>query len=118
MILLNILFLSGYKETAFGYAISSASVVVAVARACSQGKLMNCGCLPQRYRSMSGSQREENVWKWGGCSDNVKFGMKFSKMFVDAREKGDDLQSRVNRHNNDIGRKVSVSYKSVIFLRS
>lgn len=66
---------------------------------------MNCGCLPQRYKSMSVNQ--ENVWKWGGCSDNVKFGIKFSKIFVDGREKGDDLQSRVNRHNNEVGRRVS-----------
>lgn len=67
---------------------------------------MNCGCLPQRYRSKNPG-RQENIWKWGGCSDNVKFGMKFSRMFVDAREKGDDLQSRVNRHNNEVGRRVS-----------
>lgn len=70
---------------------------------------MNCGCLPQRYRSKVEGY-DEYIWKWGGCSDNVKFGIKFSKMFVDAREKGDDLQSRVNRHNNDVGRRVSIYY--------
>lgn len=59
---------------------------------------------------------QDNVWKWGGCSDNVKFGIKFSKMFIDGREKGDDLQSRVNRHNNEVGRRVSTNHHNNSFI--
>lgn len=73
---------------------------------------MNCGCLPQKYRN-----KGANAWKWGGCSDNVKFGMKFSRIFVDVREKGDDLHSKVNRHNNEVGRRVSNGCKVIILLQ-
>lgn len=36
----------GYKESSFVYAISSAGVVHNIAKACSQGRLMSCGCDP------------------------------------------------------------------------
>lgn len=45
-------------------------------------------------------------WIWGGCSDNVAFGEKISKQFVDALEDGHDSRAAVNRHNNEAGRLV------------
>ena len=45
-------------------------------------------------------------WQWGGCSDNVKFGERISKVFVDGMEQGSDALALMNLHNNDIGRKV------------
>lgn len=35
---------SGYRESAFVYAISAAGVTYSIAKACSQGRLMSCGC--------------------------------------------------------------------------
>lgn len=46
-------------------------------------------------------------WIWGGCSDNVAFGEKISKQFVDALEGGHDSRAAVNLHNNEAGRLVS-----------
>lgn len=46
-------------------------------------------------------------WKWGGCSHNIDYGIAFSKLYLDSREVAGDLHSRVNLHNNDIGRRVS-----------
>ncbi|KAK3593013.1 hypothetical protein CHS0354_005369 [Potamilus streckersoni] len=49
-------------------------------------------------------------WKWGGCSDNIKYGVWFSKTFVDAPEEvqhhnSRNVRSMMNLHNNEVGRK-------------
>lgn len=46
-------------------------------------------------------------WQWGGCSDNVEFGEKISKQYVDTQETGQDSRAAVNLHNNAAGRLVS-----------
>lgn len=48
-----------------------------------------------------------NRWKWSGCSHNIDFGIEFSEMFLDVREKAGDIQSQINLHNNKVGRVVS-----------
>lgn len=53
-------------------------------------------------------------WKWGGCSHNMDFGVEFSKLFLDCREKAGDIQSKIHLHNNQAGRVVSSLY--IIFL--
>lgn len=40
----------GYKESAFAYAISAAGITFSIARACSQGRLISCGCDPHMHR--------------------------------------------------------------------
>ena len=93
-------FLSGYKESAFAYAISAAGVTHQVAKACSLGKLKSCGC----DMSMQGEVRDR--FEWGGCSHNVEFGVKYAKRFTNARERGRDIHARINLHNNRAGRLV------------
>jgi len=96
----------GTREASFVHAISSAGVAHAVTRACSSGELENCGC----DRSLRGMSPEG--FQWSGCSDNVDFGITFSRTFVDARDR---RQSRkkpknpvplMNLHNNEAGRKL------------
>lgn len=73
---------AGSRETAFTYAISAAGVVNAVSRACREGELSSCGC--------SRAARPKDLprdWLWGGCGDNLNYGYRFSKEFVDARER-------------------------------
>jgi len=46
-------------------------------------------------------------WLWGGCTDNVDFGERISKQYLDALETGQDSRAAVNLHNNEAGRLVS-----------
>lgn len=92
---------TGYKETAFAYAISAAGVTHQVAKACSLGKLKSCGC------DMSQQGKVRSKFEWGGCSHNVDFGENFAKKFLDAKEKRSrDIHAKINLHNNRAGRLV------------
>ncbi|GAB6018702.1 hypothetical protein CHUAL_000379 [Chamberlinius hualienensis] len=88
----------GCRETAFVYAITSAGVTHTVSRACSEGLIESCTC-DYRHRGPNGVD-----WEWGGCSDNVEFGYKFAREFVDSAERGRDLRYIMNIHNNEAGR--------------
>lgn len=96
---------SGHRESAFLHALTSAGVSHAVARACSMGKLVSCGC----GKASIGSPVS---WRWSGCNHNIDFGIQFSKMLLDSREKAKDIRSRINTHNNQVGRNVSWLYIS------
>lgn len=50
----------------------------------------------------------EGEWEWGGCGDNVNFGFRKSKDFMDAPyRKRSDIKTLVKLHNNAAGRLVS-----------
>lgn len=92
----------GSKEAAFTYAITAAGVAHAVTAACSQGNMSHCGC----DREKQGYYNQEEGWKWGGCSADIKHGIEFSRRFVDAREIKKNARRLMNLHNNEAGRKV------------
>nr|CAD7410632.1 unnamed protein product [Timema cristinae] len=102
----------GSRETAFVYAVTSAGVAHAVTQSCSSGNLTECSCDSSRQ----GRSTPEG-WKWGGCSDNLQYGVQFSRKFVDASEyvkatgtakdkKRRNIRTRMNLHNNEAGRRV------------
>lgn len=100
--------ISGFRESAYVYALTAAGVAHAVAKACAQGRLLSCSCDPLGYRtSHEPKNLKNNRWEWTGCSHNLQYGVEFSKRFLDIREHDDDLQSKINLHNNDAGRSVS-----------
>lgn len=95
------------------YAISSASLVHSIARACSVGVTNKCSCgtLP--------NYPPQGNFKWGGCGDDLKYGLHFSEQFTDAElmKKGkikNSKKSQMNRHNNKVGRLVSL-YRVICF---
>ncbi|CAG0889965.1 unnamed protein product [Darwinula stevensoni] len=105
----------GSKETAFIYAVTSAGVVHAITEACSSGNLTDCSCDSSR-RGHSTPQG----WKWGGCSDDIEYGVELAESFVDASEKERLEKKRkkkgytspravMNLHNNDAGREAVTS---------
>ncbi|XP_071748392.1 protein Wnt-4 isoform X14 [Lepeophtheirus salmonis] len=113
----NNILIRGTREMAFVHAISSAGVAHALTRACSSGELENCGC-DRSLRGMS-----PKGFQWSGCSDNVDFGITFSRTFVDARDrrrsrkKPQRAQPLMNLHNNEAGRKVRSELSAPIEVR-
>ena len=69
-----------------------------------------CGKTPSPSVLRRLRQRHRKGYKYGGCHDNIVFGVKFSKKFLDKREmKLTNLDRKiVNLHNNDLGRKVGI----------
>jgi wingless-type MMTV integration site family protein 6 len=56
-------------------------------------------------------------WIWGGCGDNVNFGYRKSKDFMDAPyRRRSDIKTLVKLHNNNAGRLVSSWGKLKLFL--
>ena len=89
----------GFKETGFLYAISSAGLTHAMAKACSAGRMERCTC------DEAPDLENRKAWQWGGCGDNLKYANKFVKDFLGKRS-NKDLRARVDMHNTNVGMKV------------
>ena len=49
-------------------------------------------------------------FEWGGCSDDVDYGRRFARAFIDAKERKNlDARALMNLHNNKAGRRVRIS---------
>lgn len=104
---------SGSREAAYTYSILSAGVTHEIGRRCRLGLLQSCGC-SQAPRPSSINEK----WTWGGCGDNIEYGYRFSRDFIDVREKEEGFPKRstdhgrslMNRWNNEVGRRVSSSF--------
>ncbi|CAF1152507.1 unnamed protein product [Rotaria sp. Silwood1] len=101
-------------ETAFIYALTSAAIMHSIAKACSKGELIECGCDKSQPKlstntTITPSLSLNDGFEWGGCSDDLKFGRKISMSFIDKQE---TLITRrrvirmVNLHNNEAGRQI------------
>ncbi|OQV22138.1 Protein Wnt-4 [Hypsibius exemplaris] len=96
------------KETAFITAISSAAVVYSVVSACSSGNVTGCGCVDIRRQSQKPAG---DGWTWSGCTDNIEYGMWFSRQFNDAQEDikrkdARNVKDAMHLHNKETGRTV------------
>ncbi|KAJ7329680.1 hypothetical protein JRQ81_015854 [Phrynocephalus forsythii] len=105
---------SGTKETAFIYAVMAAGLVHAATRACSAGNMTECSCDTNLQHGGSASEG----WHWGGCSDDIQYGMWLSRKFL-----GDPAKNitgkhgrgliAMNLHNNEAGRLAVAKLMSV-----
>ncbi|KAG0423093.1 hypothetical protein HPB47_001111 [Ixodes persulcatus] len=104
----------GSPETAFVYALHSAGVAHSVARACAAGRLRECSCGPGTTTSSSAGPSgvsQQDAWRWGGCSDDVRAGLRVSRQLGRAAERqqqrgqrAEPLRRAANLHNLKAGR--------------
>ena len=92
------------REKAYIYGISSAGVMHSVTKACAKGDLTICTC-DRNIRS----RETKGDFIWGGCSENVNFGDKFTREFLDTKENGRSVDGLMNLWNNGAGRKVGAA---------
>ncbi|KFD56589.1 hypothetical protein M514_02693 [Trichuris suis] len=108
--LTNLFRASDSREKAYVHAISAAGVAYSITRACSQGDLPSCSCDKDVHRRNFKNKRFHGDWEWGGCSEDVNFGERLSKDFVDsnelARSWADPAPKLMNLHNNEAGRRA------------
>lgn len=91
----------GNKESAFVQAIAAAGIVHSIATACSAGSLSDCACDKSRVGPI---KRQDEIWKWGGCSNNIRHGMLFAKHLVellDAVHQHHFLSQHHNHHHHN-----------------
>ncbi|KAE8584024.1 hypothetical protein XENTR_v10020792 [Xenopus tropicalis] len=95
----------GTRESAFVYALASATISHTIARACASGELPTCSC------GATPAEVPGTGFRWGGCGDNLHYGLNMGSAFVDAPMKssksgGTQATKMINLHNNAVGRQV------------
>lgn len=98
--------LSGTRESAFVYALSAAAISHTIARACTSGDLRLCSCGPIP------GEIPEPGYRWGGCADNLHYGLLMGSKFSDApmklkKKSGSHANKLMHLHNSEVGRQVS-----------
>lgn len=86
-----------YRETAFLYSLTTSALTHSIARACSDGKLLNCRC-----DNVQRKERLPSAWKWGGCGDNVRDAAKITRKFLQLKQTG-DWPNEVLNYNSEVG---------------
>nr|DBA11532.1 TPA_inf: WntA [Holothuria glaberrima] len=92
------------REMAYLQSVVSAGIMFHVTRACESGDVFDCGC-DTRFPQTNPS----GDWSWGGCSDNIRYGMYFTRQFVDASKDGDKAFDAMTKHNYEAGRQLIVN---------
>ena len=105
------IFLIATRETAYVHAISAAAITHRITTECKKGKIPGCTCA-----IIKKTHKPDDDWQWGGCSDNIKYGEKMTKRFIDKLENGNDARAAFNLHNNEAGRRVSFNLNSRFLL--
>uniref|UniRef100_A0AC35UBR5 Protein Wnt n=1 Tax=Rhabditophanes sp. KR3021 TaxID=114890 RepID=A0AC35UBR5_9BILA len=109
------------KETAFVSAITSAGIVHAITKTCSLGNMTDCGCdsHPGRQRFIDATPlpngavppKKNEAFTWVGCSDDITYGVRFAREFLDRYEKEQyaltgNVKHLMNIHNHFAGREA------------
>ncbi|KAK9968401.1 hypothetical protein ABG768_002729 [Culter alburnus] len=95
----------GTRESAFVYALSAAAISHTIARACTSGDLRLCSCGPIP------GEIPEPGYRWGGCADNLHYGLLMGSKFSDApmklkKKSGSHANKLMHLHNSEVGRQA------------
>ncbi|XP_035482816.1 protein Wnt-11 [Scophthalmus maximus] len=94
----------GTREAAFVYALSAATISHTIARACTSGDLRLCSCGPIP------AEIPEPGYRWGGCADNLHYGLIMGTKFSDApmkmKRSGSHANKLMHLHNSEVGRQA------------
>lgn len=96
----KIILFTGNRETAYLSAINAASLAWTITRYCTKGELTMCTCDHIQ-------RKKHSKWTWGGCSEDVNYGIKQARQFVDPQEDRSSSFGLMNLHNNEAARRVS-----------
>ncbi|KAL1494683.1 hypothetical protein ABEB36_010247 [Hypothenemus hampei] len=95
------------RETGFVNAIIAAGITFQVTRACKQGAQIGCSCdkLRKGRKNKKLKPKISEDEKWDYCTENIEYGIKKSKDFLDTRyKKRSDMKTLVKLHNYVAGR--------------
>uniref|UniRef100_A0A3P8ZWI3 Protein Wnt n=1 Tax=Esox lucius TaxID=8010 RepID=A0A3P8ZWI3_ESOLU len=96
----------GTRESAFVFSLAAAIVSHSIARACSSGELPSCSCAP------APAEQAGPDFRWGGCGDNLHYGLQMGSAFSDAPMRNSRSGSQAFRlmhlHNNAVGRQALI----------
>lgn len=96
----------GTRESAVVFALASAAVSHSISRACASGELPSCSCGP------APAEQAGPDFRWGGCGDNLRYGLQMGSAFSDAPMKksrsGSQATKLMHLHNNAVGRQVLI----------
>ncbi|GFT01317.1 protein Wnt-11 [Nephila pilipes] len=91
----------GTSEQAFVSSLAAAGLAIGVGRACAEGRIKTCGC------GRESREPPPSDFKWGGCADNIGYGVKAAKAFssepFDRRKFRANVDVRLHRHNSRVG---------------
>ncbi|EDS30330.1 wingless [Culex quinquefasciatus] len=87
------------RETAYLSAINAASLAWTITRYCTKGELTMCTCDHIQ-------RKKHSKWTWGGCSEDVNYGIKQARQFVDPQEDRSSSFGLMNLHNNEAARRT------------
>lgn len=97
---------TGTRESAFVFALAAAVVSHSIAKACASGELPSCTCGP------APAEQAAPDFRWGGCGDNIRYGLQMGSAFSDApmknRRSGPQAFRVMHLHNNAVGRQVGL----------